>query len=83
MLDDLVARGLLVIEGREGVPPMPFEQSVDDYLGFLGSTSTLNSSILGSRAADFDHDVRDVLTRHGIERVRYDVVGGVVWGRPA
>jgi len=83
VLDDLVARGLLVIEGREAVPPMPFEQSIDEYLGFLGSTSTLNSAILGSRAVDFEREVRAILARHGIERVRYDVVGGVAWGRPA
>jgi SAM-dependent methyltransferase len=83
VLDDLVARGLLVIEGREAVPPMPFEQSIDEYLGFIGSTSTLNRAILGSRAADFEREVRGVLARHRIERVRYDVLGGVAWGRPA
>ncbi len=83
VLDDLVARGLLVIEGREAVPPMPFEQSVDEYLGFLGSTSTLNPAILGDRASAFEQEMRGVLSHHGIERVRYDVVGGVAWGRPA
>ncbi|HYR93665.1 MAG TPA: class I SAM-dependent methyltransferase [Methylomirabilota bacterium] len=82
-LDDLVARGLLVIEGREAVPPMPFEQSIDEYLGFLGSTSTLNWAILGDRASAFEQELRGVLSHHGTERVRYDVVGGVAWGRPA
>jgi hypothetical protein len=83
VLDDLVARGLLVIEGREALPPMPFEQSINEYLGFLGSTSTLNSMILGSRAADFDREMRAIFARHGIERVRRDVLGEVTWGRPA
>jgi hypothetical protein len=83
MLDGLVARGLFVIEGREPAPPMPFEQSVDEYLGFLGSTSTLNRAILGDRAADFERDMRAVFARHGMTRVKYDVVGGVAWGRPA
>jgi SAM-dependent methyltransferase len=83
VVDALVARGLFVIEGREALPPMPFEQSIDQYLGFLGSTSTLNSTILGSRAADFDREIRAIFARHGIERVRYDVLGEVAWGRPA
>jgi SAM-dependent methyltransferase len=83
VLDDLVARGLLIIEGREALPPMPFEQSIDEYLGFLGSTSTLNNTILGSRAADFERELRAIFARHGIERVRYDVVADVAWGRPA
>jgi SAM-dependent methyltransferase len=83
MLDGLVARGLFVIEGREAAPPMPFEQSVDEYLGFLGSTSTLNHAILRGRAADFERDMRAVFARHGMDRIRYDVVGGVAWGRPA
>jgi SAM-dependent methyltransferase len=83
MLDGLVAGGLFVIEGREAAAPMPFEQSVDEYLGFLGSTSTFNRAILGGRAADFERDMRAVFARHAMTRVKYDVVGGVAWGRPA
>lgn len=83
MVDSLVARGLFKLEGKEDAPPMPFEQSVDEYIGLINSTSTLNRAILGSRAADFDRDMRAVFARHGIARVRYDVVGGVAWGRPA
>jgi SAM-dependent methyltransferase len=83
MVDALVARGLLVIEGREAVSAIRLEQSVDDYLGLLGSTASLNRASLGSRAADFDRDVRAVFTRHKMDRVRYDVIGGVAWGRPA
>lgn len=83
MLDGLVAQGRLVLEGREGVPAMRFEQSVDEYLGQLGSTSTLNRAGLGDRAAAFERDMRAVFARHGLDRVRYDVGGGVAWGRPA
>jgi SAM-dependent methyltransferase len=83
MLDDLVARGLFTLEGRESTQPVPVEQSVDEYLGMLRSTSTLNDAELGARSADFDRDMRAVFARHGIDRVRYDVVGEVAWGRPA
>src|SRR5439155_8545056 len=83
MLDDVVARGLFTLEGTESALPMPFEQSVDDYLGLIGSTASLNRATLGARAADFDRDMRAVFARHGVDRVRYDVVGSVAWGRPA
>jgi hypothetical protein len=82
MLDDLVARGAFTLEGEEAAPVMPFEQSVDDYLGLLGSTSTLSRATLGASAKDFERDMRAAFARHGIQRVRYDVVGGVAWGRP-
>jgi len=81
-LDDLVARGLFVPEGKEAAPPMPVDQSVDEYLALIGSTATLNRAVLGDRAADFERDMRAVFTRHGVDHVRYDVVSGVVWGRP-
>jgi len=82
LLDGLVARGAFALEGMESAPPMPFEQSVDEYLGLVESTSTLSRALLGARASDFERDLRAVFARHGTDRVRYDVVGGVAWGRP-
>jgi SAM-dependent methyltransferase len=82
MIDGLVERGMFVVEGEEAAPPMSFEQSVDEYIGLIHSTSTLNRAVLGSRAADFERDMRAIFARHGQGRVRYDIVGGVVWGRP-
>ena len=83
MVDALVANNQLVVEGRLRTAAMPFEQSVDDYLGFLGSTSSLSRATLGSRAADFEREVRDVFRRNGVSRIRYDVIGFLAWGRPA
>jgi len=83
MVDRLVQRGAFIVEGREAAPPRPFEQSIDDYIGFLHSTSTLNRAALGVHAADFERDMRAVFARHGMDRVQYHVVGGVAWGRPA
>jgi SAM-dependent methyltransferase len=83
MVDTLAANGQLIVEGRVRTPPVPFEQSVDDYLGFLGSTSSLSHATLGSRAADLNRDVREVFARSHVERIRCDVIGFVAWGRPA
>jgi hypothetical protein len=61
---------------------VPFEQSIDDYIEMLHSTSTLARIRLGDRASRFDADIRAVFARHGLDRLRYGVVGVVIWGRP-
>jgi hypothetical protein len=71
------ASGLFRIEGEERTEPMPVEQSVGEYLEFLHSTSVLTRAQLGGRAETFDAEVRAVFARHGIERLRYRVVGSV------
>jgi SAM-dependent methyltransferase len=79
----LVDRGLFALEGEQRTPPEPFDQSVDDYLRLLGSTSTLSRTTLGPRAGEFDAECRAVFARHRLERIRPGVVGYVAWGRPA
>lgn len=78
----LEAAGKLEIEGEERTSAVAFEQSVDEYLEYLHSTSTLARVRLGSRSKAFDTEIRAVLARHGVDRVRYGVVGFVAWGRP-
>ncbi len=73
------ASGLFTIEGEERTAPMPFEQSVDEYIAFLHSTSVLTRAQLGERAAEFDAAVRSVFAERGIDRLRYGVVGSVTW----
>lgn len=79
---DLRAEGRFELLGDERTPPVPFEQSVDEYIEMLHSTSTLARIRLGARAAVFDKKLRGIFARHGLDRVRYEVVGLVWWGRP-
>jgi hypothetical protein len=81
-MDSLDASGRFAIDGRHRTAPAQFEQSVDDYLRMLHSTSTLARVRLGDRAPAFDAEVRAVFSRHGLDRVRCDVIGIVTWGRP-
>jgi SAM-dependent methyltransferase len=84
--EDLVAtlrvEGRFELVGDETTAPVPFEQSADDYIEMLHSTSTLARIRLGERAATFDEQLHAVFARHGLDHVRYDVVGRVWWGRP-
>jgi SAM-dependent methyltransferase len=82
LMNDLDASGRFAIQGRQRTEPMPFEQSIDDYIEMLHSTSTLARIRLGDRAAKFDAAIRAVFARHGLDQLRYGVVGTVVWGRP-
>jgi SAM-dependent methyltransferase len=76
------ASGLFSVEDEERTEPMPFEQSVDEYIEFLHSTSVLTRAQLGNRAGAFDAEVRHVFTRHGIGRLHYAVVGSITWAVP-
>ncbi len=73
------ASGLFTIEGEERTEPMPFEQSVNEYVTFLHSTSVLTRTQRGELADSFDAEVREVFARRGIDRLRYGVVGSVTW----
>ena len=75
----LRASGLFTIEGEERTEPISFDQSVDEYIEFLHSTSVLTRAQLGERAAAFDDAVRAVFARYGLEHIRYGVVGSVTW----
>lgn len=82
LMDGLRSAGVFVIAGTERTRPMAFEQSVDEYLEMLHSTSTLARVRLGDRSSGFDRQIRATFARHGLDRVRYGVVGVVIWGRP-
>lgn len=78
----LETSGHFVREGESGAAPVPVEQSVDDYMAMLASTSSLSRTTLGARADDFQRQARAILARHGLTTVRAEIVTSVVWGRP-
>ncbi len=79
MVAELAAQGLIGLVGEERTAPVPFDQSVDDYLRLLGSTSTFSRVSLGSRADAFEAECREVFARHGLTGIRSAVVGYVAW----
>jgi len=79
MVLQAVQRGVLALEGEERTSPEPFDQSADDYLRLLGSTSTLSRVTLGPRAIEFDAECRELFARHRMSRIRSTVVGYVAW----
>lgn len=82
LMDDLSESGRFRIQGRLRTDPVPFEQSIDDHLEMLHSTSSLARTRLGDRAPRFDAAVRAVFKRHKLDGVSFGVVGLLIWGRP-
>ena len=78
----LEATGLFVKEGERRTAPVHFRRTVDEYLEYLHSTSTLARTRLGDRAAAFDAEIRQVFAQRGMAVVDQEVVGLVAWGRP-
>jgi len=74
--------GVFTIEDEERTEPVPFEQSVDEFIERLHSSSTLTREQLGRRAEHFDEELRAVFARHHIERLHYTVTGVVTWASP-
>jgi SAM-dependent methyltransferase len=82
LIADLEAAGHFAPEGEYRTSPVPFEQTIDDYFAMLASTSSLSRAALGDRSEAFEREARAVLSRHGVERIRFDVVGLIAWGQP-
>jgi SAM-dependent methyltransferase len=82
LFGDLQRRGLFERRGSQRTSTVPFEQSVDDFVRALQSTSSLSRVTLGEKTDAFAADVRDLFATLGIERVAFPVAGHIVWGRP-
>ena len=82
MLAALEASERFEREGERRTAPISLRRSVEDYLEFLHSTSTLARLRLGERAAHFDTEVRELFARHRMSFIERQVVGVVIWGKP-
>lgn len=83
LIAELEQRGLFEQRGERQTAPVPFAQSVDDYVeSFHGMSSFSRDRMPAGAATAFDSEVRDVLAAHGVDQVELQVVGGVLWGRP-
>jgi len=82
MVRRLVERGLFALQGQQRTEPVAFEQSIDDVLRRLHSTSTFSRVTLGDKLDEFDAEMRAAYASHGVDKARFGVVGYVAWGEP-
>ena len=79
---DLQRRGLFERVGFTRTSTERFDQSTEDFIRALQSTSTLSRVTLGAGTDEFAAEVRAMFARLEITTVTFAVAGNIVWGRP-
>ena len=81
---ELEARGYFHKLGEKETAPVPYFQSIDDFIAGLHSRSYFSRQRMGEQqASEFDQQVRTLLLRHHSDgMLPLQVVGMVTWGMP-
>lgn len=83
-IEELEKRGFFRTAGTRQTAPVPFPQSIDDFIQGLHSRSSFSLPLMGQQAAAaLDEQVRTLLLRyHPDGMLPLQVVGTVTWGIP-
>ncbi len=81
---ELEKREFFLQLGRKETAPIPFQQSIDDFIEGLHSRSGFAKERMGEqKVVEFDARVREFLSRyHSDGMLPLQVVGTVTWGKP-
>jgi len=84
LMEALESRGLFAARGRKSTWPIPFTQSIDDYIGSIHARNGFSRDRMTPQAAaDFDRQVRELLLAHHPEGViRGRNQAHIRWGKP-
>jgi SAM-dependent methyltransferase len=84
VIGELETRGFFHKQGEKETAPVPFFQSIDDFIEGLHSRSSFSREHMGQQKADeLDHRVRTFLLQYHPDRMLLlQVVGVVSWGTP-
>lgn len=83
-LSELETRGFYLKQGQIETAPVPFVQTLDDFIEGLHSRSGFSRERMGpQRAADFDGQVKALLSPYlNADTLALQVVGTVTYGKP-
>jgi SAM-dependent methyltransferase len=84
MVEALEQHGLFRKIGEKSTAPVPFTQSVDDYIESYHSRSGFSRERMGQEQADaFDQEARNILLKKYSDGViALNVIANIVWGLP-
>ncbi len=83
LLGELVERNLFIPEGSSETQPVPFSQSVEEYIESFHSRNGLSRDRMGARAEGFDAELEAIIERYQANRIlQFELVAKVTWGRP-
>jgi SAM-dependent methyltransferase len=82
---ELEMRGFFHPQGQKETTPIPFSQSIADFIEGLHSRSGLSRQRMGPQlTTDFDQYARTILTPYSQDgMLSFHIVGTVTWGTPA
>lgn len=84
VLEELLQRHLFQVQGQQDTAPIPFNQTIDDFIEGIHSRSSFSRELMGRQAADeFDQQARKILQPYQHDGILpLHVVGTVIWGKP-
>ncbi|HEX3640160.1 MAG TPA: class I SAM-dependent methyltransferase, partial [Ktedonobacteraceae bacterium] len=84
VLQELEMRGLFHRQGEKETAPVPFIQSIDDFIEGLHSRSDFSKKRMGlQKAMEFDRQVRALLLEYHQDGILpLHIIGTVIWGIP-
>ena len=84
LIDELDSRGLFDVRGKKSTWPVPFSQTVDDYIDSIHARNGFSRDrMTPEAAAEFDREVRALLmTHHPDGRIRGRNQAHIHWGKP-
>ena len=84
MIEAFEQYGLFQKVGERMTAPVPFVQSIDDYIESYHSRSGFSRERMGSaQAPAFDQEARNILLKsHSDGMIIFQVTGSIVWGFP-
>jgi SAM-dependent methyltransferase len=83
LLIELARQHLFVPEHRRQTTPIPFTQTVDDYIESFHSRNGLSRERMGPSAMEFDAQLKALVARYQPGRVlEFELVADLVWGIP-
>jgi len=84
VVEELETRGFFHKQEERKTAPVPFFQSIEDFIEGLHSRSSCSRELIGQQqAADLDQQVRNLLFQYHPDGViPFHVVGTVIWGTP-
>jgi SAM-dependent methyltransferase len=83
LIDELVRIGRFTVEGTHTTAPIPFVQSIEEYVAsFHGRSSFSHDRMTPDDAAAFDAAVRDLVTACSNGAVTLSLATTITWGQP-
>ncbi len=84
LITELMSRKLFIQCGRQVADPIPFTQSIDDYINSFHSRNGFSRDRMNKKAAsEFDQQLREIVMSYCPDgNIRVSVISSVVWGFP-